>query len=89
MSDLRAVQRAIGEVLIPEARAAQSVLLDEQDALAIALELYYTALSMKPRYHASALLVASRFAARMGLDPDRVEGFAVHRIQEVIEGVSE
>lgn len=84
MSDHRAVQRAIGEVLIPEARAAQKVILALEDSLPIALELFYAAYAIKPAYQRPALIIAERFAARMGLDVDDVTGFALERIERVI-----
>jgi len=78
-------QRAIGNVLIPEARASQGALPPADESLPIALELAYTALAMKPRYQRAGLVVAERYAARMGLDPRQVVAFAQQRVHDVIE----
>ena len=83
--NLGATQRAIGDVLIPEARASQGTLPPQEESLPIALELAYTALAMKPRYQRAGLVVAERYAARMGLDPRQVVAFAQQRIYDVIE----
>ena len=82
MSDIRRIQRAVGEVLIPEARANQHDLPTMESTLPIALELVYTALAMKPTYQRAGLIVAERYVARMGLDPAQVVAFAQHRIAE-------
>ncbi|ACZ32455.1 hypothetical protein Xcel_3456 (plasmid) [Xylanimonas cellulosilytica DSM 15894] len=81
-SALKAAQRVIGEVLIPEAREAQAQLPAMDESLPIALELAYTALAMKAAFQQPAMFIARRYAARMGLDPDQVEAFALRRLQE-------
>lgn len=83
--NLGAAQRAIGEVLIPEARASQGALPPQSESLPIALELAYTALAMKPAYQRAGEVVAERYAARMGLDPQQVLAFARQRVRDVIE----
>lgn len=80
-----AAQRAIGEVLIPEARASQGALPPQEESLPIALELAYTALAMKPAYQRAGEVVAERYAARMGLDPQQVLAFARQRVRDVVE----
>ncbi|GAA4924457.1 hypothetical protein [Nesterenkonia rhizosphaerae] len=77
-------QAIIGQVLIPEARANQGAMMPQSDSLALALELCYTALAMKPDHRRAGLIVADRFASRMGLDPNQVAAFAQHRINEEI-----
>lgn len=80
-----AAQRVIGRDLIPTARSQQGAVLPQEEALPLALELYWTALSMTPEHHAAGVVVANRFAARMGLDPEAVEAFAIHSVREAIE----
>jgi hypothetical protein len=82
---LGAAQRAIGEVLIPEARASQGALPPAEESLPIALELFYTALAMKPAYQRAGMVVAERYAARMGHDPQQVGAFAQQRVLDTIE----
>lgn len=84
MSEEISRQKAIGEVLIPEARVGQNLLLSEIDSLPIALELFYTALSMKVTSQHPALFIARRFAERMGLNAKEVEAFANYRLEEVM-----
>lgn len=82
---LRAMQGAVGEVLIPEARAAQQAPVPAgDDALPLALEMAYTALAVKARYRDGAMFMARRFADRMGLDGGDVEAFAHHRLAQVL-----
>jgi hypothetical protein len=80
----RDVQRVIGKVLIPEVRASQTDLPEMAHSLPIALELFYTALAMKPAYHVAGTIVARRYAERMGLDSGQVEAFALHRIAQEV-----
>lgn len=77
----KAKAKAIGEVLIPAARTQQGVILPESEALALALELYWTALAMKPAYQQAGSVVARRFAERMGLDSQDVEAFAIYKLE--------
>lgn len=85
MSDLGDIQRVLGETLIPEARAQQGAILGERDSLTLALELYYTAFSVKTAHQQGALFIAKRFAQRMGLNADHVESFAVSKIAEALD----
>ena len=82
--ELRDIQRVIGEVLIPQARAQQSEILPEREALTLGLELYYTAFTIKPRYRSAGLMVARRFVERMGLDSEHVEAFAAEQVRAAI-----
>lgn len=87
MSDLGDIQRAVGEVLIPEARTAQSSILPEDDAIGYALEFYFTVHAMKRAYQPGARLIARRFAERMGLDAEALEAFALQKIAEAVGDV--
>lgn len=82
---LREIQRVVGEVLIPEARAEQCDLPGMDHSLPIAMELFYVALSMKPGYQAAGTCVARRYAERMGLDGDAVQAYAVQKIAAALE----
>lgn len=83
-SEFAAIQRAVGEVLIPEAREAQKNLPPMDDSLPIALELYYVAFAMKRTYQRGAVFMADHYARRMGLDSDEVYQFALHRLNQVL-----
>lgn len=80
------IQRAIAQVLIPQARAQQTMMIPEKEALAIGLELYYTAFCIKPSYRQAGLMVARRFVERMGLDSEHVEAFAAEQVRAALEG---
>lgn len=85
MTELSRIQRAVGDILIPEARAAQSTILPQEESMPLALELFYTACAMKPSYRPAGMLVARRFAERMGLDGEDVQAFAIARVTACIE----
>ena len=82
---LGAAQRVIGNVLIPEARAQQSGIPPIEESLPIALELFYTAYAMKPAYRRAGMIVAERYALRMGLDARQVGEFAYGKLLHAIE----
>lgn len=82
-TDLERIQRAVCEVLIPEARQAQTELFSEDQTLPVALELFYAAFAMKAAYRPGGLFIAKHYAGRMGLDAHAVEAFALHRLNEV------
>ena len=84
-AELRAIQRAVGGDLIPEVRAAQPTSVPPEDALPVALELFYTAFAMKPASRSAGLLIASRYAAITGLEPDQVEALALASIREAVD----
>jgi len=89
MSELGEIQRAVGSVLIPEVRTAQTAIFPTEETLPVALELFYTAFSIKPSHRQGALFIAKRYAERMGLDAGDVEAFALARLREVVADETE
>lgn len=86
---LRSVQRVVAEVLIPRARECQTNLIPQDDALAIALELGYTAFAIKKAHQDGALFIVKRFCARCGLDADEVLAFVATTIRSELESGGE
>ena len=82
-TELQRIQRAVGEVLIPQARANQRDLPTMEHSLPVALELFYTSFAMKSAHRQAGTFIARAYASRMGLDADQVEAFALHRLNEV------
>lgn len=80
----RDVQRHLN-TLMEETRGAHR-LPTQEESLPVALDLMYLALSMKPAYQTGAMLVATRYCARVGLDPQVVEEFAATRIFAAMNG---
>lgn len=84
MTDLQRRQK-IAAGLVADVRTQQGQMLPEKDSLALALELAWTALAMKPKHQQAGAHVAKRFASRMGLNADDVIAYAEHCIQERME----
>ena len=82
---LGVIQRVVGNTLIPRAREAQTNLIPPDDALAIALELAFTAYAMKAAHRPGALLIVRRFAERCGLDGNGVVAYAAQAITEAVD----
>jgi hypothetical protein len=80
VTELQKIQKVVGETLIPGVRAQRKMETPQDETLPTALELFYTAFSIKRTYQTGAVFMARRYCELSGLDADHVEAFAVQEL---------
>lgn len=81
--DMRRVRAAAAQALVPaNDRATTEPQVPERAALAVAVDLYMVAFTMKPEVRAAGICIANEAAARMGLTPQHVHDFTLEMLTE-------